>query len=274
MKIDRKLHRTAHYEDQKPKIKAEDPLARFRHSVEMTIGVWPQEIWDYTFKDNNLLLAALTHTSFYNEVHPPWGHYQRLEFLGDAILEYIVSEYLFHKYPDVPEGVLTKKRAAMVQESAFATLADKWHLSALILHKGTGIGSKEACIPSIKADVVEAVCAAIYLDGGIEELKKRILPRLIELEGEKSEAATDYKTILQEKIQPLGLGTPVYHTIGQEGPDHAPTFTVEVIVSDRWRASGSGHSLKAAGHAAAKSLLEQLAREEIEAEKRACGKEK
>ena len=126
------------------------------------------------------------------------------------------------------------------------------------------MGSKVACIPSIKADVVEAVCAAIYLDGGMEELKSRILPWLIELDSEQSEARADYKTMLQEKTQPLGLGTPVYHTINQEGPSHAPIFTVQVTVGTKWWARGTGHSLKAAGHEAARSLLKILEKEESE----------
>ncbi len=264
MKIDRKLHRSGHYEDKVPRSIDEDPLDRARHLVEKTIGTWPEEILGYKFKDVTLLLSALTHTSFFNEAHPPWRNYQRLEFLGDAVLEYISSEYLYNKYPDIPEGVLTKKRVAMVREEAFATLAQKWNLSALILVGRGDIALKQTRLPSIMADVVEAVCAAIYLDGGMEELKSRILPWLMDLDSEQSEIAADYKTMLQEKIQPLGLGTPVYHTISQEGPSHAPTFTVQVTVGTKWWARGTGHSLKAAGHEAARSLLKILEKEESE----------
>ncbi len=264
MKIDRKLHRESHYEDKIRPLKEEDPLKRARRLVENTIGTWPEEILGYKFKDNTLLLSALTHTSFYNESHPPWIHYQRLEFLGDAVLEYISSEYLYNKYPDIPEGVLTKKRVAMVREEAFAGLAQKWNLSAYILVGRGDIALKQARLPSIMADVVEAICAAIYLDGGLDELKSRILPWLKELDVEASAAITDYKTILQEKIQPLGLGTPTYHIASQSGPAHNPTFTVEVTAGEHWRASGTGHSVKAAGHEAAKALLRILEKEESE----------
>ena len=148
----------------------------------------------------------------------------------------------------------------MVCEEAFAGLAEKWNLSTLILVGRGDIANRQMRLPSIMADVVEAICAAIYLDGGLEELKQRILPWLEELDAEVHETVIDYKTILQEKIQPLGLGAPVYHTIKQEGPAHCPVFTVEVTAAS-WHAVGTGSSLKAAGRAAAKKILEQLALE-------------
>lgn len=238
-----------------------DPLDHALKIVRNTIGFIPDEILGYKFKDQKLLLSALTHTSFHNEVHPPWEHYQRLEFLGDAILEHISSEMLFKKYPDLHEGALTRRRAAMVQESAWFVLAQELNLSKLILLGRGEIELKLAQRPSVLSDIVEAICAAIYLDGGLDELKPRILPWLEKLDNMQNEAVVDYKTILQEKTQVLPNGKPIYNTLKQEGPSHCPVFTVEVIVSDCYRAVGTGSSIKDAGQNAAKNLLDIMEKE-------------
>jgi len=210
----------------------------------------------YTFKDRSLLLEAITHSSFSNEMRiNKRSHYERLEFLGDAVLELISSEYLFEKYPTVPEGGLSKKRASLVCEPSLAICARKMHFGEMIFFgKGEeAAGGREK--DSILADVTEAVLGAIYLDSGLEKAREYVNEKILSTLKEY-ELFVDSKTILQEAVQKhIGADTIEYRLIGETGPEHDKTFTVEIFVSGKGLAKGEGKTKKAAQQQAAHSAL-------------------
>ena len=212
----------------------------------------------YTFKNKELLKKALTHTSYAYENNKESN--EKLEFLGDSILEFISSKYLFENYPKLREGEMTKVRATVVCEKSLYKVA-KLHNFSDFLYLGkseqkTG-GNKR---PAILADSVEAVIAAIYLDGGIEEASKFIVENL----KEEIDIATkhvgdkDYKTVLQEKLQIHGDVDIQYTIIKESGPDHDKTFEAEVKYNGKKLAEGKGKSKKEAQMQAAKKALENL----------------
>lgn len=208
----------------------------------------------YNFKDSHLLRHAVTHSSYVNEKHMKKADCnERLEFLGDAVLELISSEYLFFENQTMPEGELTKLRASMVCEKALAFCARDLELgSYLLLGKGedaTGGRFRE----SITSDALEALIGAIYLDGGFANAKEFILKYILnDLEGKR--LFYDSKTILQEVIQEEHERL-VYELIGESGPDHDKSFTVEVRVDDKKISTGTGHTKKAAEQEAAYRAL-------------------
>ncbi len=212
----------------------------------------------YTFKDESLLVLALTHSSYANEQGLDKTRCnERLEFLGDAIADMVASDCLFRKMPDSMEGVLTKTRARVVCEASFAKLASEMHFGDYILlgrgEKASG-GRERA---SVLADCFEAVVAAIYLDGGMETAfawaKARLEPMLtLASEGR---AGKDFKTLLQETTQKGKRGRVTYRLVDEQGPDHAKVFTVQVCVDDRCMAEGKGTSKKDAEQAAAAAAL-------------------
>ena len=213
---------------------------------------------DYTFKNKQLLENALTHTSYAYENNQKSN--EKLEFLGDSILEYISSDYIYKNYKDLKEGEMTKVRATVVCEKSLHKVAQKHHLENYIKvgksEKHTG-GNKK---PAILADCVEAIIAAIYLDGGIEPAQKFIIENLkdeIEL-ATKNVGEKDYKTVLQEKLQENGDVKIEYKIIKETGPDHDKTFEAEVEVNSKVLATGVGKSKKAAQMQAAKKALENL----------------
>ena len=181
---------------------------------------------------------------------------ERLEFLGDSVLSIVVSEFLFRKYPDLPEGELTKLRASMVCEKALHVFAQEIHLGEfLLLGKGEEhTGGRERA--SIQADAFEAVIAAIFLDGGMEAAKRHIL-RFIPNDPEEEEPIgfQDYKTQLQEVIQQNPEEKVEYVLVGESGPDHNKAFQVEVCLNSNVIGTGVGHSKKAAEQQAAKEAL-------------------
>lgn len=217
-----------------------------------------QQRIDYQFKDSSLLLSAITHPSYMNERKiNKWQHYQRLEYLGDAVLELVMSEYLYFENPDMSEGELSKTRASMVCEPALAYCANQLSLGELILlgkgEDATGGRKRD----SILSDVFEAVIGAIYLDGGFEAAKKHIYKFVMEGIGER-QLFVDSKSILQEEIQKNPGKTIRYELISEEGPEHDKTFTVALFINEELKSKASGHSKKNAEQKAAYELLKKL----------------
>lgn len=210
----------------------------------------------YRFRQENLLLLALTHPSAGGERAS--ADNQRLEFLGDAVLQLTVSDRLYQMYPDRDEGFLSHRRAALVQEKALSTLARALHLGEnLILSHGERTqGGRER--NSNLADAAEAVLGAVYLDGGFESARQVILGLWEHLE---NAAEPDYKSELQEITQAGGGEAPVYEIIHAEGPDHDRRFTAACILSGRVIGQAVGHSKKEAQQLAAREGILLLERE-------------
>ena len=209
----------------------------------------------YRFQNTDLLKQALTHSSFANEQKiNKLKDYERLEFLGDAVLELVSSEFLFRENPQMPEGQLTKLRASMVCEPALAYCAKDIDLGSYIL-LGRGeeyTGGRYRS--SITSDVMEAIIGAIFLDGGIENAKKHIY-RFILSDLENKILFIDSKTILQEEIQKKKDAQLRYELIGESGPDHNKQFTVDAYLNDVLIGSGTGRTKKAAEQQAAYEAL-------------------
>jgi len=213
----------------------------------------------YTFKNIKLLENALVHSSYANEVKCKGGSNERLEFLGDAVLSIIVAEYLYSNYPDVDEGELTKLRASLVCEKTLSTFSKELGLgSYLKLGKGE-MHNGGAERPSMLADAFEAVLAALYLDGGFEIAKKHVLRFVTrELDSTHIGSFCDYKTQLQEIIQRNPEERLSYELVGESGPDHSKTFSVEVKLNSNVIATGVGTTKKRAEQDAAKHALELM----------------
>ena len=209
----------------------------------------------YEFKDKRLLEVALTHTSFANEVKGRTSN-ERIEFLGDAVLEVISSEYIYNTYPKLSEGEMTKTRAYAVCEESLAEIANNYGFSDF-LH----VGKCEEKINnvyrnSILADSVEAVIGAIFLDSGIEEAKKFILPNIVKkIEEYLTKGGKDYKTTLQEKLQVHGEVKIEYRIVSEEGPEHDKIFVSEVYCNGKLLGKGRGKSKKEAEMEAARQAL-------------------
>lgn len=210
----------------------------------------------YEFKDKALLRRAMTHSSYANERGTGLDN-ERLEFLGDSVLGFITAEYLFEQYRDKQEGELTKKRAYAVCEKTLFGYAEKIGLGdELLLGKGEEhTGGRHR--PSVISDAFEAVIAAIYLDGGIEEAKKFVLP-FIEKATETQPVFKDYKSILQEVLQQNPTEKFEYIIVGESGPDHNKEFIVEIHMNSNVIGRGIGSSKKKAEQQAAKSALELM----------------
>ena len=211
----------------------------------------------YKFNNIKLLELAMSHTSYANEIKGKESN-ERIEFLGDAVLELIASEYIYATYPKLPEGEMTKTRAYAVCEDSLAIVANKYSFSDFLL-----VGKCEAMQNgkyrnSILADAVEATIGAIFLDGGFENAKRFILPNIIpQIEDYIKHGNKDYKTQLQEKLQVNGEVKIEYRLIGEKGPDHAKIFDVEVYCNEILLGSGEGKSKKDAEMNAAKVALEK-----------------
>ncbi len=214
----------------------------------------------YTFKNKKLLQIALTHSSYANESKENLQYNERQEFLGDAVLSIVVSDFLFNNY-SLTEGDLTKLRAAIVCEKSLHIFAEEIGLGKYLkLGKGEeNTGGRTR--PSILADALEALIAAIYLDSSVEEARKFILPFVERsLVRESKPAFVDYKTILQEIIQKNPEEHLRYVLVDEEGPDHDKTFTVQVHLNSNVIGSGVGRSKKTAEQMAAKEALELMGR--------------
>lgn len=220
-----------------------------------------EETIGYRFSNRSLLENALTHSSYANE-NKSQGSVcnERLEFLGDSVLGMVTADYLYCAHPDLPEGDLTRMRAALVCEGSLVEVARAWDLGQyLLLGKGEDSGGGRER-PSILADAVEAVLAAVYLDGGIGSARKLVHRFILDQEEEKS-ASRDYKTALQELVQRQPGQALAYRLAGSRGPDHAKVFQMEVDLNGRTVGWGEGRSKKEAEQAAAQAAIQKLKEE-------------
>lgn len=210
----------------------------------------------YTFQDKELLRRALTHTSYAYEHHVESN--EKLEFLGDSILEFLSSKYIYLNYPKLKEGEMTKVRAEVVCEDSLYVVAQKHHFSDFLYLGKSEIVNNGKKRPAILADAVEAVIAAMYLDSGIEEVRKFILTNLeipIQI-ASKHVGMKDYKTVLQEKLQShKGEVHIQYDIIAETGPDHDKRFTAQVKFNGQILAQGEGKSKKEAEMDAARIAI-------------------
>ena len=217
-----------------------------------------EEKLGYTFQNPALLENALTHSSCANESRGKLQSNERLEFLGDSILGMVVADHLYRNHPDLPEGELTRTRAALVCEESLVEVAAELDLGEYLrLGKGEEAGGGRHR-PSIQADAVEAVLAAVYLDGGIGSARKIITRYILCLEVEGLNSSRDYKTALQELVQRESGQVLKYRLTGEEGPDHDKRFFVEVDLNGAPLGSGKGHSKKEAEQMAAKAAIAKL----------------
>ena len=219
-------------------------------AVEAAIG--------HRFSNGELLRVALTHRSYSNE-RGEEENYERLEFLGDAVLGLVTSHWLFDRYPARAEGELAKLKSFLVSAPALSRVAEEVGIGALLL---LGVGERRSgghAKASILADALEAVFGAVYLDGGLEAARAVIHPILERTVGERSRSLhTDAKTVLQEQAQARGWGLPVYRLADESGPDHRKRFTVECVVEGEEAGRAEGRSKKAAEQRAAAAALARL----------------
>lgn len=217
-----------------------------------------EEKLGYTFRDPALLDNALTHSSYANENRAAGAQSnERLEFLGDSILGMVTADYLYRAHPDLPEGDLTRTRAALVCEESLVEVAHAWGLGRFLkLGRGENAGGGRTR-PSIQADAVEAVLAAVFLDGGIAPARQIIQTYILDAEAERGRSR-DYKTALQELVQRESGQVLRYCLVGSSGPDHAKVFAVEVELNGKTVGRGQGHSKKEAEQNAARAAIAAL----------------
>lgn len=215
-----------------------------------------EEKLGYHFKNPSLLLNALTHSSYANEHHlGSIRSNERLEFLGDSILGMVVADSLYHTFPQLPEGDLTRLRANLVCENSLVMVARQLELgSYLRLGRGEA-GGGGGHRPSIIADAVEAVLAAVYLDGGLANARQIIQRLILDHMDRVQENSRDHKTYLQELVQRKSGQVLSYRMVSESGPDHNKCFTMEVLLNGQALGSGSGHSKKEAEQMAAKAAI-------------------
>lgn len=221
-----------------------------------------EEKLGYKFKNIDLLKNSLTHSSYANEVRGGFSSNERLEFLGDSVLSVIVSDYIYKQFSNIPEGELTKLRAALVCEKSLCGFSKELGLGDFLkLGKGEEKGGGRER-PSILADAFEAVLAAMYLDGGMDVARRHVLRFILpELEHTEDEVFKDYKTALQEIIQRNPEESVTYILTEESGPDHNKSFTVEVHLNSNVIGKGTGKSKKQAEQAAAKEALRLMGKE-------------
>ena len=214
-----------------------------------------------TFRQPQLLITALTHRSALNEkISTAQESNERLEFLGDAVLELATTKYLFREFPDEPEGILTAYRSSLVKTTTLAELARELDLGErLFLSRGEeATGGRDNV--GLLADTLEAVIGALYLDQGFEAveefLNQSLFPKFATIK--RHRLYKDAKSQLQEIVQGLGLATPEYQIVKEEGPDHDKQFTVSVLIGGQPSGRGSGHSKQVAQQAAARQALEKF----------------
>ena len=213
----------------------------------------------YTFRDRSLLENALRHSSYANEKRKEHlVSNERLEFLGDSVLGFVVAEYLYQNYPDHPEGDLTRMRAELVCEGSLASVADRLELGGYLMlgHGEEQSGGRTRA--SINADAVESILAAMYLDGGIEPPKALIYRMILSGKEQQAPVNSDYKTMLQELVQREKNQVLKYCLVSESGPDHDKEFHVIVLLNDRIIGEGKGRSKKRAEQAAAAQGIQKL----------------
>ncbi len=214
----------------------------------------------YRFRDRTLLLTALTHSSYANERHGDSQSYERLEFLGDSILGYVTAEFLYRHEPRLPEGRMTRLRAELVCEQSLHRTALRLGLGdSMLLGRGEErTGGRQR--PSILADMVESIIAAMYLDsGGLEEPRRFIMAQILQgVELGEAHRSADYKTELQELVQRRADQHIAYELIGESGPDHDKLFSFRVTINGENAGEGSGRTKKEAEQMAACEALRKL----------------
>ena len=219
-----------------------------------------KEKFDISFNNKALLMEAMTHSSYTNEHKEMKGIYnERIEFLGDAVLELTISDWLFRQFPHFQEGQLTKLRAQIVCEDSLSLLAKECSLNEyLLLGKGETLsGGREK--PAILCDVFEAFIGALYLDKGVNEIQRFLnLVVIPKIKNGRYELITDFKTELQEYLQQNGPVHIRYELVKEEGPSHDKIFTVQLIVDGKKYKTASGKTKKAAEQMAAKLTMEEL----------------
>lgn len=224
-----------------------------------------KEKFDISFKNEALLMEAMTHSSYANEHKEMKGIYnERIEFLGDAVLELTISDWLFRQFPHFQEGQLTKLRAQIVCEDSLSLLAKECSLNEyLLLGKGETLsGGREK--PAILCDVFEAFIGALYLDKGVNEVQRFLnLVIIPKIKNGRYELITDFKTELQEYLQQNGPVHIRYELVKEEGPSHDKIFTVQLIVDGKKYKTASGKTKKAAEQMAAKLTMEELTKSSL-----------
>ena len=224
-----------------------------------------KEKFDISFNNKALLMEAMTHSSYANEHKEMKGIYnERIEFLGDAVLELTISDWLFRQFPHFQEGQLTKLRAQIVCEDSLSLLAKECSLNKyLLLGKGETLsGGREK--PAILCDVFEAFIGALYLDKGVNEVQRFLnLVVIPKIKNGRYELITDFKTELQEYLQQNGPVHIRYELVKEEGPSHDKIFTVQLIVDGKKYNTASGKTKKAAEQMAAKLTMEELTKSSL-----------
>ena len=210
---------------------------------------------DYTFENKQLIIEALTHKSY----KKPYNN-ERLEFLGDAVLDLIVGEYLFAKFPSSNEGILSKIRASLVNESGFTLLARELDLGGYIYLSMAEENNNGRNKPSLLSNAFEAIIGAIYLEAGLNKAKDISIKLLEECHPKIAlkSLSKDYKTALQELTQATHGVTPLYEMLGSSGPDHKKEFEIAIILDEKTIATAKGKSKKDAQQKAAQIALEKL----------------
>lgn len=225
------------------------------HEFEQILGI--------QFRDKSLLQQALTHRSYANEAHEPVIHNERLEFLGDSVLDFLVAELVYQHFPNVSEGELTRWRSALVRTESLARLATEIRLDEFLF---TGKGEKKFTgrpRQNLLCRGFEAVIGAILVDVGLEAVRGFVLPRLLVLLNDIIENALyfDARSVLQEKAQAEIHVTPHYRVVGSEGPEHEKDYIVQVIIGEMLVGEGKGRSKRTASQAAAGVALEKITAE-------------
>ena len=214
----------------------------------------------YRFRDESLLLRALTHSSLAVEQHRMGEDNERLEYLGDAVLEHLVSRHLYDTHPEMREGAMTRLRSSLVCEGALSAAAKRLGLGEYVLlsrgEEQCGGRDKD----SILSDAFEAVLAAVYLDGGLDEANKLVQRYVLSADTmEKRSSSKDSKTAFQELVHADHKGRAIrYELVSEAGPDHRKLFTMRVLVDEEEWGVGSGPSKQAAGQAAAQMAMERF----------------
>ena len=216
------------------------------------------ECLGYKFRDINLITEALTHKSYTREYNN-----ERLEFLGDAVLDLVVGEFLYHKFQDSEEGTLSKLRAALVNESSFTKLANEIRLGEFIYISPAEEHNNGRHKSSILSNAFEAVMGAMYLEAGLEKVREISLNLILKVYKDinPEKLLKDYKTTLQEITQAHFGCTPDYRLLSSTGPDHKKEFEIGVFINDKLYSKAKGHSKKVAQQNAAKDAIKELKKE-------------
>jgi ribonuclease-3 len=224
-----------------------------------------ERILGYRFQNNELLITSLSHRSYVNSqrTDKKLESNERLEFLGDAVLNIIVTDYLYREYPDKEEGRMSKMKSLVVSSRVLGLCAETWKLGDFILLSRSEEKSGGRKRLSILADAYEAVIGAVYLDGGLESARKLIHSSLMEIMDEvlDDEELANYKSKLLEYTQSRGMGIPSYDVLQESGPEHQKSFVVGVYVQNQEWGRGSGNSKKSAEQAGARVALANLSAE-------------